>query len=138
MLRFRDLLGLKEPRSHMVILVVVFYAFGFTMLFQSSRYYNTPSYANLLQLMRPELWGVIYIFAASLKVLSIVRQDSMKLIFATHILSLMLLLFWWVAFWIRYFTDNGTTIVNVCTWGLMVYLVIRSGLLMAGHVRRGD
>lgn len=138
MFKLRQLLALKEPRSHMVIMGVVFYAFGLTLLWQSGRYYNTPSYANLLALLRPEYWGIIYVLAASLKVICIVWDGSMRLVFATHLVSLSILLFWWVAFLIRYITDDGTTIVNLCSWGVFIYLVIRSGMLVLGHVRKGD
>lgn len=138
MLRFRDLLGLKEPRSHMVILAAVLYAFGLTMLWQSSRYYNTPSYANLLQLLRPEWWGFIHVLAASLMVLCMIWHDNLKLIFISHGFTSLLIAFWWVAFWVRYTTDNGTTIVNVCSWGVFLYLVIRSGLLVTSHTRAED
>lgn len=138
MFKFRELLGLKEPRSHMVVLGTIFYAFGLTMSWQPGRYFNTPSYANLLQLLRPEWWGAIHILAAILMTLCIIWHENTKLIFASHIIGLLLLAFWWVAFIVRYFTDEGTTIVNVCSWGVFVYLLIRSGLLVMSHIRAED
>lgn len=138
MLNIRVLLGLKEPRSHMVILGAVLYAFGLTMLWQPGRYFNTPSYANLLQLLRPEWWGAIHVLAASLMVVSIIWHKNTRLIFVSHGMCLLLVAFWWVAFIVRYFTDDGTTIVNVCSWGVFVYLIVRSGLLMMSHIRAED
>lgn len=138
MLNIRVLLGLKEPRSHMVILGAVLYAFGLTMLWQPGRYFNTPSYANLLQLLRPEWWGSIHVLVASLMVVSIIWHKNTRLIFVSHGMCLLLVAFWWVAFIVRYFTDDGTTIVNVCSWGVFVYLIVRSGLLMMSHIRAED
>lgn len=128
------LLKLNEPRSHMVILCAVFLAIGITLFLQPDRYTNTPSYANLLEVFRQSTWGVIYLIAAGLQVLCIWRYTHRTLIVVTHTVVITLVSVWLAAFVIRYLTDAGTTVVNVCSWSVFLYLAVRSSLMVDEHI----
>jgi hypothetical protein len=132
------LLRLNEPRAHMVVMATVFLSFGATLIFQAGRYYNTPSYGNLLQIMHPSYWGLIYLAAAALKIYCIVRPTDRTMIIVTHTVGIALVSTWLLAFVVRYLTDDGTTIVNVASWSVFLYLVIRSALMVDDHVSSGE
>lgn len=126
--RATALVKLSEPHAHMAVMAVVFFAIGITLWFQPSRYDNTPSYANLLDIARQHTWSVVYLAAAALKVASIVMPARRVLVIATHTVSITLVATWLAAFIIRWVTDPGTTVVNVCSWSAYLYLVLRSAL----------
>lgn len=131
------LLRLNEPRAHMAIMAVVFCGIGLTLWWQPGRYANTPSYANLLVLLPQHAWSITYLFATALNVVSIWRYSCRALVIGTHTVAIMLVSSWLAAFVIRYLTDDGTTIVNVLSWSVFLYLVVRSALMVDEHVRPG-
>lgn len=112
----------------MAVLAVVFTTIGLTLLVQPGRYANTPSYANLLDIARQQTWSVAYLVAAALKVAAICRPAHRLLARITHTVSFILVGVWLAAFVIRWATDDGTTIVNVSSWSVYLYLVVRSAL----------
>ena len=132
------LLRINEPRAHMAILAVAFLAFGVTLWFQPGRYANTPSYANLLVILPQHAWSVIYLGTAALKVVSIWQYTRRALVIVCHTVAIMLLASWLGAFVVRYLTDDGTTIVNVVSWSVFLYLAVRSALMVDEHVRSGE
>lgn len=128
--RLRGLLNLNEPRAHMVIMAAVFYAIGLTLLWQPGRYFNTPSYANLLAFpYSTYVWGGVYVLTASIQVVCILFYNRRPLIIFAHTLAITLVLVWLGAFIFRYFTDSGTTVVNVVSWSVYLYLTSRSALM---------
>lgn len=131
-------LRLNEPRSHMVVMAIVFYALGITLWFQPGRYSNTPSYANLLDIAPQYAWGLIYMAAATLKIIAIARYANRLLVVVTHTVGITLVSVWLAAFIVRYLTDAGTTIVNVCSWSVFLYLVVRSALMVDEHISSGE
>lgn len=133
-MRVLRLLKLNEPRSHMVMMTVVFLGIGITLWAQPGRYDNTPSYANLLAVFHQPVWGTIYLIAAALKIACIWRYTNRTLITVTHTVGVTLVSVWLVAFVIRYWTDSGTTIVNVMSWLTYLYLVVRSAMMLDEHV----
>jgi hypothetical protein len=112
----------------MAVMAVVFTAIGLTLMLQPGRYANTPSYANLLDLARQQTWSVAYLVAAALKVAAICRPSHRTLAVITHTVSITLVGVWLGAFVIRWATDDGTTIVNVSSWSVYLYLVVRTAL----------
>jgi hypothetical protein len=131
-------LGLNEPRSHMVVMAAVFCALGVTLLLQPQRYAHTPSYANLLDIAPQYVWGLIYLAAATLKVISIAQYSRRLVVVVTHTVGITLVSVWLAAFIVRWLTDTGTTIVNVCSWSVFLYLVIRSALMVDEHISAGE
>lgn len=117
-----------EPHAHMAVMAVVFAAIGLTLMLQPSRYANTPSYANLLDIARQQTWSVAYLVAAALKVAAISRPAHRVLAIITHTVAITLVGVWLAAFIIRWLTDDGTTVVNVSSWSVYLYLVVRSAL----------
>jgi len=119
-------LKLDDARSHLAIMTVVFAALGLTLWLQPGRYHNTPSYANLLDLLPTWGWGLAYDTAAVLSAWCLVRYTNKRLVIPAHTYGIVLLVVWWIAFIIRWVTDGGTTIVNVVSWGVFLYLMTRS------------
>lgn len=134
--RLFNLFRLSEPRSHTAVMMLVFLAIGVTLIFQSDRYYNTPSYANLLDIASYNVWGAAYLLAASVNYASIRLYANRRLLIATHTISIALTSLWLLAFVIRWLTDGGTTIVNVVSWSVFMYLVVRSALMIDSHNRQ--
>ena len=132
------LLRINEPRAHMTILAVVFAAIGVTLWLQPGRYANTPSYANLLAILPQHEWSVIYLSAAVLNVTAIWQYAHRALVITSHTVAIVLILAWLLAFVIRYLTDDGTTIVNVMSWSVFLYLAFRSALMVDDHGRLGE
>ncbi len=115
----------QGTKSTTYMLIVAYIAIGVGLTLQPSRFANTPSYANLLAFAASQVWGVMYLTVAALLVtwrLSKVRWLGVT----SHTLGIVLTLWWWAAFIIRYITDNGTTIVNIVSWGVFLFLVARS------------
>jgi hypothetical protein len=113
-------------------------AFGLTLILQAGRYFNTPSYANLLAVAPAWGWGVAYLAVAVLMMLVVVRHRIKVLSIVAHTLSLALILFWLFAFCVRYATDDGTTIVNIISWATYARLLFRSAVLIGDDVAREE
>lgn len=106
-------------------------AIGLALIVQPQRFSNTPSYQNLIEILGQRAWGSIYLACALLLVvplLSLPRQPRWILAVAGHTVSIALAGFWLVAFVLRYFTDTGTTIVNLVSWSVYLALLVRSML----------
>lgn len=125
--RLRRQRWLTKTAAHMIVMAAVFAAIGLTLWLQPHRYDNTPAYANLLEIARQRTWAAVYLAAAALKIAAIVRRGR-TLFVITHTVSITLVSIWLGAFVLRYLTDSGTTVVNVCSWSVYLYLVVRSAL----------
>jgi hypothetical protein len=129
----RIALIVDEARSHMAVKSVVFAALAGGLAFQPHRFDRTPAYATLLAMLPQQIWALIYGVAAVLVVASVIRPRWRPLVTVTHTFSITLLAVWWVAFLIHWLTDSNTTIVNVLTWGVFLYLATRSAWLVDSH-----
>ena len=111
-----------------VIVVVAFTAIGATLILQPDRYFNTPSYANLLALLPGWMWGGVYLaVAAGLGVTVRVAYRRWAVVTA-YTAAVALTATWFVAFIVRWLTDDGTTVVNVVSWGTYLALVVFSAV----------
>jgi hypothetical protein len=124
----RASIRLTEPRANMAFMAAVFLAIGLTLWVQPQRYANTPSYANLLDILPQHAWGAMYVVVAAVKVAAVWRYTSRVLTVMAYTLGVALVVVWLAAFVVRYFTDDGTTIVNVCSWATYLYLIVRSAI----------
>jgi hypothetical protein len=131
---YRAKLWFSEARLHLFFLSLSYFAFGITLWFQPGRYFNTPSYANLLQVASTTAWGSMYLFCCILMLIVTFRRKIKVISIIAHGISLALTLWWLVAFIIRYATDDGTTIVNVISWSTYTYLLVRSALVIGDDV----
>lgn len=122
----------RRPDRHPAALVAVAYAaIGIALIVQPQRFANTPSYQNLIEIISQLGWGVIYLVCALLLVVPLFplpRRPRWILAVTGHTVSIALTGFWLAAFVLRYFTDSGTTIVNLVSWGAYLALLIRSML----------
>ena len=109
-----------------IAMSVVSLALGAGMLLQPDRFGNTPSYANLINIAPIRWWGLAYLLAAVLLTTYLPRARAVRYGIAVHTLVVTLYAIWLVAFVVRWATDDGTTIVNVASWSLMLYTVSRS------------
>ena len=106
-------------------LIVAYVAIGVGLTLQPSRFANTPSYHNLLVFAAAQAWGCAYLAVAALFIAWRLAQTRLLGVI-THTAATILTLWWFAAFIIRYSTDDGTTIVNVVSWGVFLSLVARS------------
>jgi hypothetical protein len=117
------------------MLILILTAIGVTLIVQPDRYSNTPSYANLLNVLPAWGWGIAYSAVAVLHGCELwFRKQLLTTI--THTIGIILVTAWLAAFVVRYITDDGTTIVNVASWSAYLYLELRS-LRVASIARRG-
>lgn len=124
---FYDLRDESRPWAGVTI-SLSFTVFGVALWLQSSRWYNTPSYALLLKLLGTHAWGTLYLICAVLMFVHLTVFKPAWFAILAHTASAMLVVFWLVAFVIRYFTDSGTTIVNVVSWSILLTLLVHSAL----------
>jgi hypothetical protein len=110
-------------------LVVLCAWFAFGMLVQSSRWYATPAYGNLLIIFRATTWGWIYLGIAIVLAMSLVLRQQRWLGMVAHTFAFVLLVMWEAAFIIRWITDSSTTVVNVGSWALFLALTLRSAMV---------
>lgn len=114
--------------------ILAYLAIGGGLLLQPGRFANTPSYANLILIMSSQAWGCMYLAAVALLIAWRLVQPVWLGVVA-HTFTLMVTLFWLLAFVIRYQTDDGTTIVNVVSWTVFLTLVIRSTFGMVVEIK---
>jgi hypothetical protein len=133
--RIRHLIPRKATRLAPIVPVVMLPLFvvalaltaiGLGLLFQTSRFDNTPSYGNLLDLAPSSVWGVLHVVSAALMFGSIRWPRMRGLAVTAHTFGIALVGSWLLAFMVRYLTDTGTTVVNVVSWSVYLFLIVRS------------
>lgn len=118
-------LRLAPNRFYIRIILFAYLAIGLTLIFQPDRYANTPSYANLIDVLPQWAWGALYLAVALL--LAAARLTPNRLIaIVSHTTAIALTASWLLAFVVRYVTDSGTTIVNIVSWGTFLTILIIS------------
>jgi hypothetical protein len=118
----------RERRTRGRVVLAIFTAIGLALWLQPERWARTPSYGILLELFNQQWWGTCYLFVAALMTGYLIRPQWRSLAVTAHTAAVVLLSVWLVAFIARYFSDSGTTIVNVVSWGAYLYLVVRSAV----------
>jgi hypothetical protein len=109
-------------------MAIIYLAIGITLCTQQFRYSNTPSYHILLQVAPAWTWGIGYIVAGTLLAAYVLRWHAIWFSAVVHCVAGFLSIWWLFSFILRYLTDDKTTIVNVCSWSVYTYLVVRSFL----------
>jgi hypothetical protein len=105
------------------------------MLTQPERFSNTPAYGTLTQMLHIQVWGLVYLVTAGLFAVYAAFVVSRTTAIIVHIVGLIVTTVWWLAFVIRWLTDEGTTIVNVVSWGVFLLLIGRSASLVPVGLR---
>lgn len=114
-----------------VAITFVLLALAAAMLLQPVRWYRTPAYGNLLHIANTYAWGSAYLIAGLLMLFAVfIVRRSVPLSIIAHTVTIALFLTWEAAFIIRWATDPSTTAVNVISWGVFVFLTIRSAILL--------
>lgn len=122
--------GVNETHSRTIVMTTVFTALALGLGFQGGRFTRTPAYANILDIANQTTWAIAHAFVAVLVIGTFRYHTSRVYLTVTHTTSIILLATWWLAFVIRWFTDDSTTVVNVLSWGVFLYLAVRSLLLV--------
>lgn len=118
----------RRPVPTMAMAAVTF-LFALGLFGQPSRWLATPAYGNLMDALTPPVWGLAYLAAAVSLMLSLWLRRRQWIVLATHMWPVILLIWWELAFIIRWATDTKTTIVNVVSWGTYLSLVVWSAVL---------
>lgn len=113
-----------------VWMTVVMMVFGLALIFQESRWSNTPAYANLLQISNSHVWGAIYLTIGIVMISALLQLHRRWLLVFAHTAAIALIGAWFVAFVVRWLTDDGTTIVNVVSWLTYLFMLIRSATVI--------
>jgi hypothetical protein len=119
---------IRDSRSHIIMLSTVFIALALSLWFQTGRFERGAAYANLLQIFGPLVWACLYLVAGILTLASLKFRHSRTLITLTHTLNIVLVGSWWVGFVVRWFTDSATTVVNVLSWGVFLYVALQTAV----------
>lgn len=114
-------------------LVIIFAAFGFALIFQSVRWYTTPAYGNLLDILSADSWGAIYVGVAILLALGLFVPRPRLIPLVAHMAAFVLVASWEAAFVVRWLTDPHTTVVNVMSWLTYLALIVRSVTLIDAY-----
>ncbi len=116
----------REAKTTTRTLIAAYLVIGVGLTLQPERFANTPSYANLLVFARSQVWGVMYLLVAALLIGWRLSPKARWLGVLAHTAAITLTAWWWVAFVVRYATDDGTTVVNIVSWGVFLTLAARS------------
>jgi len=108
----------------------VMVVFGLALIFQSSRWSNTPSYANLLLMANTFVWGLVYLLIGTLLIVASRQLHRRWLYVLAHTAAIALVASWLLSFIVRWLTDDGTTIVNVVSWATYLFLLVRSVIVI--------
>lgn len=109
---------------------LVLLALSAAMFGQPARWHKTPAYGNLLHIANTYAWGTAYLVAGILMLLAVfVVRRSLALSIVAHTFAVALFVIWEVAFIIRWATDAATTAANAISWGVYLFLAIRSAIL---------
>lgn len=111
-------------------ITAVLAAIGTDLIVQSDRYYLTPAYGVLLDIVNADIWGVVYLVAAAGLFVYIVLPRNHVVGVITHTLVVILLGVWEFAFVVRWSTDKATTAINVVSWLTYLALAIWSAVLV--------
>jgi hypothetical protein len=124
---------LAPNRIYVRIIIFAYLAIGLTLVLQPNRYANTPSYANLIDVIPQWAWGAIYLLVVALLVTARITPNKIVGI-VSHTVAIALTGSWLLAFVIRYLTDSGTTIVNIVSWGVFLTILIISATQLNDRV----
>lgn len=122
---------ITDPLMTAVILVTVSVCLGFGLLLQASRWSATPAYANLLAILSAPAWGLIYLLLGAVIGTVAAVDDLRRFSLWVHAPMFGLLAFWDVAFIVRWWTDDHTTIANVLAWSVYLFTAVRSSVAVA-------
>lgn len=115
---------------------LAFTLIGGGLLLQPDRFQRTPSYGNLIRLFPASTWGLVYLVVAASLFSWGWRRTPQWWGVAVHTLAIMLTSGWLFAFVYRWWTDDGTTVVNVVSWTVYLILLIESAAaIYAGEAR---
>jgi hypothetical protein len=122
--------ALTEQRRCLLVSIVIFLGFALDLGFRGSRYANTPSYANLLDIAGTNVWAITYAVVGLACLAAYRFRTNAIVVTAAHMLGMALSAGWLVAFIIRTSTDDGTTAANVFAWSVYFLLITRSAQLV--------
>lgn len=129
--------GSPREQAGLVILTLANTSLGLGMLFEASRWSATPAYGILLKILSAHAWGIIHLTVAAVMACAIWWHRSYPLAFLAHVAFMALGFGWWIAFVIRWATDEKTTNVNMTSWGVYLVIAVWSFLLLNQRKAQG-
>jgi hypothetical protein len=113
-----------------VVAGLAYAGYGLGMLIQPARFSATPAYGNLTQILDIRIWAAVHLVAAILFAAYVSLITGRLFGIVVHIYGLAVALAWWLAFVIRWLTDESTTVVNIVSWGMLLLIMSRSASLI--------
>jgi len=129
--------GSPREQAGLAILTLANTSLGLGMLFEAARWSATPAYGILLQILSAHVWGTMYLAVAAVMACSIWWHRSWPLAFTAHVAGMALHFGWWIAFVVRWATDDKTTNVNMTSWGVYLVIGVWSFLLLNQRKAQG-
>lgn len=125
---------MRSRKFPAIQMAIAYFVIGVFLWIQPDRWANTPSYANLLQLASTGVWGSIYLASALLMAAAVRFRARRIVLVVAHTVAIALTAAWFLAFVVRFATDDGTTIVNVVSWGVFLSRLIQSAVILDDDV----
>jgi len=121
----------REAQSAMFLVGCGYAIFGWSLLFQPTRWRATPAYANLLQFLPEVVWGIAYALAGVLLVVAVFRfPRRWTPVLPAMLLSSFLTGMWLFGFVLRYATSKDTTPFTWVAEVFTAYLLLRAWITL--------
>jgi len=112
------------------VIAAAYLVIGGALLLQPTRFESTPAYANLIDIANQKVWGAAYVLCAVLLAVYVLMVSNRFYGILAHTVTIIVTVIWLFAFIVRWWTDAGTTVVNIVSWAVFLFLAIRSGTLV--------
>lgn len=109
----------------LTVMSAAFTIFGLSLIFQSSRWHDTPAYHNLLLILPAQAWGGLFLASGITMGAAVWQFRRRWVVIAALTLAFMLTGGWALAFVVRYATSASTTPETWVSWAVFGFLLIK-------------
>lgn len=115
-------------------------ALGLAMITQPERFEYSEAFGGIIRFLDIRIWGAVYVLVGALFVGYLVGFPGRgaAMVIVAHTAGSVLTISWLMAFAFQWLTDQTTTAVTTIMWSMLLFLIIRSAILVAGADERTD
>lgn len=125
-------------RANMLFCAGAYLVLGLSLTCQPARWAATPAYHNLLELMRQQAWGGLFLGLAAVLACAAWRHGSRWLAVTGLTAGIAVTTFWCAAFIVRWATSASTTPETWVSFAAFDYLLLRTLTLPRGGDKAGS
>lgn len=132
---------LVAGKLNLSVMSAAFTIFGLSLSFQSHRWETTPAYGILLQIFRPEVWGILFLLSGVTMGLAAWCFGKRWAVIGSLTLAVALTTGWMLAFVVRYLTSPNTTPETWVSWAVFEFLLLNVAVSLdrpTGNESAGD